>query len=245
MASLIRDPVQLIMRESAHDPGTPTMVDFRFFDKIRNFGQAIVHDTTDVVVEFFDERNSWYNPKSISLARYHKPSYTYTVRTRKTFLILSYAVALELGRSNEPFNDIKNELVYSKPCKIVCIEKPLIYAFNDAMKCSIGQHIWGNTEYDGILTNNTHSAIFTSFPVFDIAAIRKFYHQCMFAHYYQKNSQDQGQTSKFWQGFFAPQKTVNLYAGFRLPTLNAQQIEVCRAHNIRPLIQGPLHMQLV
>ena len=216
-------------------------VDFRAFDRFRNFGQALVHDQEKVVVEFFDSKNHLFHPDSVCLKTYHKPEYVYSLVNRKTWYIQTYAVALAIC-GVEPFTHPDKELVYSKPLQINCQEREIIQSFHAKFKCG---GISRYTDLDGVMINGTHSAVMTTFNTVDIAEVSAWHQKCLFAHYYQANSRDAGANTKFWNSFFAPEKKVMLYVGFRSQTMTEVQWQQCRGMNIRCLVRAGNRLRLI
>eukprot|EP00759_Apiculatamorpha_spiralis_P056480 PhF_6_TR8073/c0_g1_i1/m.12494 len=243
------DRVSLAIRDMSTNKISPLLVEYRSFDKFRNFGQALVHDDEGVVVEFFDSRCHLYHPDSVSLRHYHRPEYVYTLRMRNTWWIPTYAAALAICRSGtEPFHNADAELIYSKPQKLVIphAQNHIVTEFHQLNHLTLTKNVvTGSISIDGIMSNKTHCALLTTFPVFDANAITEWFYQSMFLHYFQSKTRDNGPIPMFWKEFFKPHRKVMLYAGFRSQSLTPEQIGFCAGLNIRCLVRGAKHMHLV
>ncbi|KNH06472.1 putative protein-like protein [Perkinsela sp. CCAP 1560/4] len=227
------DGITVRIKESVDSSTVMKAFDHKAFERIRNFGQVLVHEEAGVVIEFFDHQNRYYTPLANSLKKYHQPHFVYALKTRKTALIFTYDVAYAVSKAypNEPFQDLDAELIYSKPYKVICKEPKVIEKLQHERSLGTTRTLC-TMEPDGILLNDSHAGLFSSMNSFDNQLIREFHQTCMGLYYFQKYTEDKGKIYDLWRSMF--NKKVMLYLGFRCP-LSAQQIEHCRSLNIRPL----------
>ena len=228
--SRFADGISVHVRESIGASTVVKTLDHKAFERIRNFGQALVHDEAGVVIEFFDHRSKHFHKNSNILKDYHKPGQIYSLRTRKTAYTGTYAVALAVTQAypHEPFQNLGCELIYSKPYRVVTKEPDVVQRIKDLNSFSRIQSL----EPDGIMLNDTHGALMSFANSFDQQGLRDFHDACMGFYVFQKYTNDKGKIFDLWSALF--RKKVMLYFGFRTE-ITQQQINQCRSLNIRPL----------
>ena len=237
--SRIADGISVRIRESVDSSTITKILDHKAFERIRNYGQALVHEDAGVVIESYDHRNKHYHQNSNCLKNYHQPGYIYSLKTRKTAFTATYTVAYAVSKAFplEPFKNLDNELIYSKPYRVSCKEPQVI---QKVFPASMG-HRSVNLEPDGILLNDTHGGLLSFASDFDPKSIQEFHDTCMGFYHFQKLTNDKGKIYDLWKTLFS--KKVMLYFGFRC-SLTEEKINFCRSLNIRPLSWEEDRMQL-